>query len=182
MTIKNYLVCSGLVIALFAAMALFTTHAFGLSVQVPGVTDHTINPPLETMDYYTFFTATTTTATSTTASSPQDPGYLRIGGAKDVLFYFSRGDTKGTGNSGSSIFKVQVTPDRGLTWYDYNELGQVTISSTDNAFYTRQGTTTISAATSTQMWAMEDINFYGVRCIVQRITDGESTCTAAATF
>lgn len=183
MTIKQYLLGSIIVIALLFGATFFTSAriSFGASTQVPGVTLHFIIPTPETQDYYTFFTATTTTATSTTAAGSNDPGFMKIAGAKDVDFYFSRGDTKGTGNSGSTQFKIQVTPD-GVNWFDYNELGQVTFSVTDNQFYTRSGTTTISAATSTQLWAMEDIAYYGVRCIAIRATDGEASCSATANY
>lgn len=181
-TLEFYI--SGMLVALAIGVLAFVTlshPAYGASTQVPGVTLHIINPPSETQDFYTFFNATTTTATSTTAAGTQDPGFMRIGGAKDVIFYFSRGDTKGTGNSGSTLFKVQVTPD-GLNWFDYNELGQITTSQTADVFYTRVGTSTISAATSTLQYAMEDIDYYGVRCIAVRTTDGEASCKASASF
>lgn len=183
MTIRQYLLGSFIIIALLFGAILFSSAriSFGASTSIPGVSFHFIVPTPETQDYYTFFIATTTTATSTNVISTQDPGFMKIAGAKDVDFYFSRGDTKGTGNSGSSIFRVQVTPD-GVNWFNYDELGQVTVSYTDNAFYTRQGTTTISAATGTQMWAMEDIAYYGVRCITVRATDGEASCTATANY
>lgn len=161
--------------------ARFLMRADAASNQVPGITTHTISPPKDTQDYYTFFVATTTTATSTNGATSNNPGFMRIDGATDVVFFFSRGDTKGTGNAGSSLFKVQVTPD-GVNWFDYNELGQITDTYKADTFFTRQGTTTISAATSTQMWVMEDNSFYGARCITVRTTDGEATCKAVATF
>lgn len=163
------------------ALSFISSRAYGASSQVPGVTLHFINPPQETQDYYTFFNATTTTATSTNAASTQDPGFLRIGGAKDVLFYFTRGDATGHGNSGSTRFLVQVTPD-GINWYDYQELGQIAVSQTADVFYTRVSSTTIAAATSTLQFAMEDIDYYGVRCIAVKVTDGEATCKAMANF
>lgn len=166
---------------LFAAALSNVPKALGASTQVPGITLHTINPPQDTQDFYTFFVATTTTATSTTAASSQDPGFLRIGGAKDVVFFFSRGDTKGTGNSGSSAFKVQVTPD-GTNWFDYSELGFVSTSTTADLFFARVASATIGAATSTVQYAMEDISYYGARCIAVRTTDGESSCKAVASF
>lgn len=169
------------VLALAAAVAFMSPAVYGASSQVPGVTIHTINPPQDTQDFYTFFIATTTTATSTSASSTQDPGFLRIGGAKDVLFYFSRGDLTGHGNSGSTAFKVQVTPD-GTNWFDYNELGLIGVSATADTFFARVASVTISAATSTVQYAMEDIAYYGVRCIATKTTDGEATCKATAGF
>lgn len=171
-----------LAIGLMVFAFLAAVHqAYGASTQVPGITLHTMNQPDGYQDLYTFFSATTTTATSTNAATAQDPGFLRLAGVQDVIFFFSRGDTKGTGNSGSSVFKVQVTPD-GTTWVDYNELGQITVSPTADMFETRVGTTTISAATSTVMYAMEDISYLGVRCITVRTTDGEATCKAVAQY
>lgn len=169
----------GLLAVLFFGFYVADTRA--ASNQVPGITLHTFNPAKDTQDFYTFFNATTTTATSTTASSPSDPGFLRVGGASDVIFYFTRGDTKGTGNSGSTVFKVQVTPD-GVNWFDYNELGQVINTTTGDTYFTRVTSATISAATSTLQYAMDDMSYYGVRCIAVRTTDGEATCKATATF
>jgi hypothetical protein len=136
-------------------------------------------PSAGTYQNFQFFSATTTTATSTNITG--GGGYFIVAGAKDVTLYFSRGDTHGVGNTGNTQFKVQVTPD-GQNWFDYNELGAVTISSTGDQFYTRVGTSTISAATSTLMYAMEDIGFYAIRCIAVKTTDGESTCRASAVF
>lgn len=122
--------------------------------------------------------ATTTTATSTNLTG--GGGYFKIAGAKNVVLYFSRGDTTGQGNAGSSQFRIQVTPD-GTNWYDYNHLassspfGQVSI-------LPLVGTTTLSTGTSTQMYRMHDLGFYGVRCIVIETTDGEHSCKASAEF
>lgn len=166
---------------IFAILTAGFSIVHGASVLIPGITLHTITPPVETQDFYTFFSATTTSATSTNISTTNGPGFLRIGGAHDVVFFFSRGDTKGTGNSGSSLFKVQVTPD-GVNWFDYNELGQIIDTYSANTFFTRVGTSTISAATSTLQYAMEDISYYGARCITVRTTDGEASCKAVASF
>ncbi len=133
------------------------------------------------------FYATTTTATSTniaawTNSLGQiDKGYFVIAGAEDVLFYFTRGDQTGVGNSGSTRFSVQVSPD-GTNWFDYAELGQITTSNTADGYFTRVGTTTLPAGTSTQMWIMDDLNYYAVRCIVVKVTDGEGSCKASANW
>lgn len=184
LTYKRFLYAGIIVFAALLGIFFSLSHspkAQGASTTVPGITLHTINPPELTQDYYTFFTATTTSATSTTVVGPNGPGFLRIGGAKDVIFFFTRGDTKGTGNSGSSTFSVQVTPD-GTNWFNYTELGQVQQSGGADAFYARTGTSTISAATSTLQYAMEDISYYGVRCIAARVTDGESSCSATANF
>lgn len=121
-------------------------------------------------------TATSTTATSTNITG--GGGYFKIAGANHVSFQFSRGDTTGQGNSGNTVFKVQVTPD-GTTWLDYNTLLQNSATSTDRQSV---ASVTISAATSTVVTYMENLGFYGVRCIAVETTDGEHTCKASADF
>lgn len=144
----------------------------------------TFSEPTPSGEYqtYNFFkgggsaqTATTTTATSTNLTG--GGGYFKIAGANNVSFQFSRGDTSGQGNSGSTVFKVQVTPD-GSTWLDYNTLllNSATSSPTSFAFVT------VPAGTSTITAYMENLGFYGVRCIAVEATDGEHTCKASADF
>lgn len=171
----NSLVYASAVLAVALLGIAFLTH----TAPVHGEVNFSQKADSESYQTYNFFTATTTSATSTNLTG--GGGYMIVAGAHDVIFYFGRGDTRGTGNSGSSRFNVQVSPD-GTNWYDYNELGQVTISQDANSFFVRQGTTTIAAATSTTMWAMEDNSYYAVRCITVRVTDGEATCRASATF
>lgn len=141
---------------------------------------------------YTFFAsstsqiiyATTTTATSTNitpwvdASGRIDNGYFVVAGAKRVQFYFTRGDKLGGGNTGNTVFKVQVSPD-GSNWYDYNSLfanSSTTLTSSSAA------TVTVSAATSTVLTALDLAKFtpYAVRCIVVETTDGSHECSASA--
>lgn len=165
----KYFIPAFIILAGFAAVV---TVRAAISFAVP-----TVGP--NTYQVFPFFIATTTSATSTNLTG--GGGSFIIAGAKDVILYFSRGDTHGVGNSGSTVFKVQVSPDN-VSWFDYNELGQIASSTTADQFFTRVGTTTISAASTTQMWAMEDIGFYAIRCIAVRTTDGESTCKASADF
>jgi len=147
-----------------------------------------------TYQHYTFFAsstaqtdfATTTTATSTNitpwfnSDGRYDNGAFNIAGAKKVTFYFSRGDTTGEGNTGSTLFEVQVTPD-GTNWYDFNKLVQNLATSTTP---TTLGGVTISAATSTVIVSLdiEDDTFYATRCIVKETTDGEHSCSASANW
>lgn len=120
---------------------------------------------------YTFFNATTTTATSTNTDTGT---YLNIANAEKVTFEFGRGDTTGQGNTGTSTFNVQVTPD-GTNWFDYANL--VSATSSETTAYNRFAT---EAATTTDFFSMDLINdmWEGVRCIVNETTDGEHTCKA----
>lgn len=134
------------------------------------ITFKTATGPVGSYEVNTLLTATTTTATSTNLTG--GGGYQVVAGAKKVVFYFSRGDTTGTGNSGSTNFKIQVSPDGNL-WYDYNTLLQNLASSTD---VTSLSSVTISAATSTVITYPQYLGFYAVRCIAVETTDGEHTC------
>lgn len=126
----------------------------------------------------TLLNATTTTATSTNITG--GGGYMQINGAKKVTFYFSRGDTNGTGNTGNTNFRLQVTRD-GDTWEYFNKLVQNLATSTDP---TSLSSVTISAATSTVVASMDlqYDTFYAVRCIAVETTDGQHTCKANAEF
>lgn len=156
--------------AAFVAAVLFTAlYARGANSTIT---------PINTYQPCTFFTATTTTATSTNTSDGS--GSCLVAGATNVVLYFARGDATGTGNAGASQFRVQVTPN-GTTWVDYNHLA----SSTTFGQVSLQplvGTTTLSTGTSTQMYRMNDLGFYAIRCIVVETTDGEHTCTASVTY
>ncbi len=131
---------------------------------------------LNTYKNYSFLAATTTTATSTNLTG--GGGYLSIDGAKKVTFYFSR--AWGGGNSGTSAFTVEVTPD-GANWYAFNKLIQNVASTTSQ---TTVGSISISAATSTTVASMDlqYDTFLGVRCIVNETTDGTHTCAASAEY
>lgn len=147
----------------------------GVGIASASITFKSATGPTGTYEVNTLLTATTTTATSTNLTG--GGGYQVIAGAKDVVFYFSRGDTTGTGNSGSTNFKVQVSPD-GALWYDYNTLVQNSATSTD---ITTLSSVTISAATSTVITYPQEIGFYAVRCIAVETTDGEHTCKVGVT-
>lgn len=125
----------------------------------------------------TFFSATTTNATSTTANIN-----AYIEGAKRATFYFKRGDTTGTGNSGSSLFKVEVARTNSTSdadWVVYNKLiDNVTNANTQNL--TRVGSASLSG-TSTKIYSMDltNDNISFVRCVNVETTDGEATCVAS---
>lgn len=125
---------------------------------------------------HTFFSATTTSATSTTASNRGDRT-VRLDGANKATFYFSRGDAGGAGNTGSSKFEVEVSPD-GSDWYDFNRLYLTDTSKTATS------TVWITAATSTVVASMDllDNTFHFARCQVAEVTDGEHTCTASIEY
>lgn len=122
----------------------------------------------------TFFSATTTNATSTTAGIN-----AYIEGAKRATFYFKRGDTTGTGNSGSSLFKIEVARTNSTSdadWVVYNKLiDNVTNANTQNL--TRVGSASLSG-TSTKIYSMDlaNDNISFVRCVNVETTDGEATC------
>ncbi len=157
-----------------AAFAFFGAYTKAEAVRTSSIPNHQAGYS----DNFTFFSATTTTATSTTDGS----GGFTIAGAEQVNLLFSRGDTSGAGNSGSSKFYVQVTPD-GSAWYYYNDLREVGSEISTSAFYdTRTGSTTIAAATSTKIYTMDSKGWLAIRCIVVETTDGEHTCKARAEF
>jgi hypothetical protein len=126
----------------------------------------------------TFFSATTTNATSTNGAG----GYLTITGAKRLVALFQRGDTSGQGNSGSSRFRLQVTPD-GSTWFDFGRLQYISGTTTADAYFKRFDDVTLTG-TTTQLMAVDLNNqtYYGLRCIVLETTDGEHTCKAYAEY
>lgn len=133
--------------------------------------------------FYTFLNATTTTAISTSvdttfdASGRRDDGTLNVAGAEKVTFYFGRGDTTGQGNTGLTVFDVDVSPD-GTNWYDFNHLIANDVSNTATT------TVTINAATSTVIYSM-DLQydaFKFVRCTATETTDGEHTCQATVEY
>ena len=151
--------------------------AIVLAIVVPrGQAEVNFSSETQTQNYQTFnfLSATTTTATSTNLTG--GGGYFKIAGAKKVSFYFSRGGANGA-NTGSSKFEVEVSPD-GTNWYDFNRL------MLPNTTQTASSTLWITAATSTVIANMDlDYGtFYGTRCQVVEVTDGEHTCTAAAEF
>lgn len=132
--------------------------------------------------------ATTTTATSTNITAFYDNTYGRyvngafdIRGAKKVTMYFSRGDTTGQGNTGTTVFKVQGTKD-GTNWTDIQQLVSATSTSVSNALV--QSTAFITAATSTLVFGLDldYVSYKEIRCVVVETTDGEHSCAASAQF
>lgn len=165
------------------AFVSFPSSFGALSQDVPGIEAR--------QRTYNFFTATTTTATSTNVIASTgsfgevDNGWLYTAGAEKVTFYFSRGDTTGTGNSGSTNFRIQVSPDATSTqstnWVYYNKLVPNQSTSTVKTTFP---SVTLPAGTSTAIFSMEmefDA-FKAVRCIAVEATDGEHTCIAVVEY
>jgi len=148
---------------LFAAVLLFSGAAI-----VGAATSFEVPTQVSNYKVVSLLNATTTTATSTNLTD--GGGYAVIAGAKKVVFYFTRG--WGAGNSGSTNFKIQVSPD-GSTWNDYNTLLQNSATSTAR---TAISSVTVPAGTSTVMAYPEYLGFYAVRCIAVETTDGAHTC------
>ncbi len=164
------------IVTAFIAYGLFGGHKSpSKSSSFGAVNPDTTTMPIGHFIKTTLLNATTTTATSTTQDTNK---FVRIAGAKKVDLYFSR--AWGAGNSGSSRFSVQVTPD-GDNWYDFNKLVQNSATST---VPTTLGSVTISAATSTTVVSM-DLQydaFYAVRCVVWETTDGTHSCDVTAEY
>lgn len=167
----SFLGILGLVLLLAVAWIAVENPAFAAS--------QTDSRPTEEARYktYTFFTATTTSATSTSDGTPG----MDIKGATGVTLYFSRADSGG--NTGTSTFSVQVSPDEGTTWYNFSKLISNT-TNTSSQDLTRVASVDIVAATSSTMVSMDLENdaFSRVRCIVVEGTDGSHTCSASAEF
>jgi hypothetical protein len=104
-------------------------------------------------------------------------GTIDLRGAEKATFYFSRGDTSGQGNTGQSVFSVEVTPD-GTNWYTFSKLVGSDISATATS------SVTIGAATSTVQASMNLTHdtFKAARCKVVETTDGEHTCVASVEY
>ena len=179
MTLKSLIQKHGLyAIGVVAVVVMILAGVFfSASVAESAVSFTTPTQPADTYKNFTFFSATTTTATST--NTTDGGGYFIVAGAKEVVMYFSRGGATGA-NTGSTNFKVQVSPD-GSNWYDYSKLIQNAATSTDP---TSLSSVTIAAATSTTITGldMDNFTFFAVRCIAVETTDGDHTCKASAEF
>lgn len=177
MTLSKKLTLSGLV-------ALFLFASFVFAAWAVAEVNFSEQTQANSYQNFNFFTGggSSNLATTTNATSTQDRngGLFKIAGARQVELYFSRGDTTGQGNSGSSLFRIQVTQD-GITWLDYSDLTINAITAGAN-LQPRVGTSSISAATSTVIAKMNALGFYAIRCIVVETTDGEHTCKASAEF
>ena len=128
----------------------------------------------------TFLNATTTNATSTTASINAS-----VQGARKATFYFQRGDTTGQGNTGSSLFHIEVSRTNSSSnndWIDYNKLVD-NVTNTNGQNLTRVGSASLSAS-STKIYSLDlqHDNIQFVRCIVVETTDGEHTCRGEFEF
>ena len=146
---------------------------------------------------YTFFassTSQTNYATSTNATSTNiaawtdsngrvDNGYAIIAGAKRVTFELIRGDVFGGGNTGTSTFQIQVSPN-GSDWYYWGKW--VENASSTIGFTTRSYTTPgISLmGTSTLLVSMDTTvdTFFAARCIVVELVDGSHACKVHTSF
>lgn len=172
-------------VILAGSLALFNAHQASASIAVD------TSAPTDRYLMYELFastTAETTIATTTSATSTNiipyfdSSGRLVSGaadlrGAKRATFFFTRGDTSGQGNTGKSVFRVQVSRD-GTNWNDYSYLIGTDVAETATS------TVTISAATSTTVVSMDLLkhSFFSARCIVVETTDGEHTCSAAVQY
>ncbi len=168
-------------VAVFAFVLIETNiasaYATGATV---GIVRRDITNYTKELQLFTFFSATTTTATSTNQTNPE-LGIFKVAGARNVLFYFSRGGATNP-NTGSSLFRIQTTRD-GSNWDEYNRLVPVSgVYPGTSGDLARTGTSSIAAATSTTVYQMEVDGFLGVRCLVVETTDGEHSCSASAEF
>lgn len=162
-------------IALFILGIIFIAGVTFSALQVyAGITNRVLLNNVKEMQDFAFFTATTTSAISTNTALGE---YFKIAGARRVTLYFSRGGAVSP-NTGISDFKIQVTPD-GTNWYDYNNLR---LNSITSGYPSLTASSTISAATSTNIAIMDTLGFYGIRCVVTETTDGEHTCRGTAEF
>lgn len=171
---KTHLTIAGLFAGMLVLAIVFGSALHASKASAANVALQLTTPTPNSYQFENFFTATTTSATSTNITG--GGGYLPIAGAKHVTFYFSRGGAY-SANTGSSKFEVEVTPD-GTNWYDFSRLYLMDTSKTATS------TVWITAATSTVVASMDLDNqtFFGVRCQVVEITDGEHTCKAAVDF
>lgn len=174
-----------LAVIVAGTLALFNAHRASASIAVDtsAQTDR-----YRMYELFASTTAETTIATTTSATSTNITPYfdssgrlingaVDLRGAKRATFFFARSDTTGQGNTGKSVFRVQVTRD-GTNWNDYSYLLGVDVAETATS------TVTINAATSTSIVSMDLLkhSFFSARCIVVETTDGEHTCSAAVQY
>jgi len=128
-------------------------------------------------------TVSPNTATQTTSTTASINAYIQ--GAKRATLYFSRGDTTGTGNSGSTSFSVEVSRTNSTSdadWIDYNKLID-NVTNTNSQTLTRVGSASLSG-TSTKMYSLdlENDNLSFIRCISVETTDGNASCRLETEF
>lgn len=150
-----------------------------------------VNGRFKSYEFFASTTAPTTVATTTSATSTDiipffdtngryDAGYFVVAGAKKISVFFGRGGLTNP-NAGSTVYKVQVSPD-GVTWVDYNKLID-NVTNTNAQTLTRVASKSISAATSTLQVAIDpNDSVYAIRCIAVETTDGEHRCFATSEF
>lgn len=181
---------AGGIVAAFIALCLAITggtYVYGSAVQTeaPALANQYRSYQFFASSTLSTLNATSTTATSTNivayfdSNGQRVDGSLNIAGAKAVNLIATRGDSLGTGNTGSSVVKFQVTTD-GTTWLDYNDLRQVSATSTANI--NRLGIIPFAAGTSTVMYSMNTLGFLKLRCINVETTDGDVICEASAQY
>jgi len=181
-TLRSASTFAGIGLVILATCILITNagYVYGLIVN-EGPASVDAHKFVQLMATSTGTTATTTTATSTNQAAYFDTngryidGTLDIRGANKVVMYFQRGGIVAA-NTGSTTFKVQVTPD-GTNWYDFTKLIQATST-------TVQPTATIDAATSTLYYSLDLTTsaFLKLRCITVETTDGEHACAGYAEY
>lgn len=186
MTTKNYKLIASLGIIALMALFLVSSEVFAgfISNESPAGVSNVRN-----YEFFASSTSPSTIATTTSATSTSiipyfdsfgryDDGAVSLAGAKKATFYFGRG--WGGGNSGSTNFSVEVTPN-GTDWYDFNKLIQNSATST---YPTTLSSVTITAATSTVITSMDlsSDTFLKARCVVVETTDGSHTCSATVEY
>jgi len=170
---KLVLIIGGMFMIAAAIVYINTGTVFGMTIG-----NITKNKPTGDTEYFQFFqNATTTTATST--NNNVGDGAFKIAGAKNVHLFFSRGGVNGP-NTGSTLFKIQVSPDcTANNWFDYNTL---TLNQATTSYPNANASFLIGASTSTLVAKMRDLGFCSIRAIVLETTDGEHQVKAVAEF
>ena len=168
----------GIVLVFLTTAMVFVWYATGISYGA-----QTIDRQCPSENHYkdfSFFSATTTNATSTADGSIG----MDIKCAEKVTLHLTHGGVATT-STGTNVFNVQVSPDEGTTWYDFNKLVQNLSTSTVETTLAR---ITVGASTSTVLVTMDlqDFTFSRVRVIsVETGTEGqqgESTATGIVEF
>ena len=160
---KTYLTKQNIALAIVAFVAMLGAISFTFAATTNSETE--LSPQWEHFYHYGMVTATTTQATTTSVS---------IAGAKKVQAYFKYTNPTGTGFA-TSTFSIEVSPDGGTSWYDFNKLIS-NVSNTNAQMITRVDSLTASATTSAT-YAMDLVSdtFDEARCIV---TFASTTITA----
>lgn len=166
---KKVLALGALVVAI-----VLTAVAIVMVPRVYAAITYTAPTLVDTFVTQSLLNATSTTATSTNSSVATDQK-VRLDGAKQATFSFSR--TGNNGNAGASKFEVEVSQD-GSTWVDFPRLYLLDTAKTASS------TVWIIAATTTVMASMDlEVNaFRFARCQVVEVTDGEHSCSVSVEY